>query len=104
MKVRCNSCESLFHDEYIKVDEKTDEECCPVCGENGYLMDLDNEGERQTNGDKLREFFGDHITDDMIIDHTRAYCNKCILKKFCVAKSAKNDTCRDVWKKFLNKR
>jgi hypothetical protein len=43
-RVKCNWCESVFYEDYIRVDE--DEEQCPVCGEKGYLMDIPEREEK----------------------------------------------------------
>jgi hypothetical protein len=42
-RVQCNWCNSVFYEDYI-VEE--DEDACPVCGEKGYLMDIQPEEEK----------------------------------------------------------
>ena len=41
MRVRCNNCMSTFDENYIDVNIISNEECCPICGEIGYLMDME---------------------------------------------------------------
>jgi rubrerythrin len=48
-RVKCNWCESVFYEDYVRVDK--DEEQCPVCGEKGYLMDMP-EQEKDGGGEK----------------------------------------------------
>jgi uncharacterized paraquat-inducible protein A len=45
-RVQCNWCESVFYEDYVRVDEDEDEEQCPVCGEKGYLMDTPKQEEK----------------------------------------------------------
>lgn len=43
MKVRCNSCMSVFYEEYIIAHENGDDLICPCCGQVGYIMDVPEE-------------------------------------------------------------
>lgn len=44
-RVRCNWCESEFYEKYLRLEDVGNSviEHCPVCGESGYIMDLEEE-------------------------------------------------------------
>lgn len=44
-RVRCSYCESEFYEDYIITNGEDGQEICPVCKEEGYLMDIENEEE-----------------------------------------------------------
>ncbi len=41
MKIRCNDCMSVFDEKYIVIKGRDGEESCPVCGNVGCLMDVE---------------------------------------------------------------
>lgn len=46
-RVRCSYCESEFYEDYIITNGEDGQEICPVCKEEGCLMDIENEEEQQ---------------------------------------------------------
>jgi NAD-dependent SIR2 family protein deacetylase len=44
-RVQCNWCNSVFYEDYI-VEEEDEKEACPLCGKNGYLMDIQPEDDK----------------------------------------------------------
>ena len=44
-KILCIWCENTFLEDAVIYEETTGLEYCPHCNENGYLLDLDTEGE-----------------------------------------------------------
>lgn len=75
MKVRCNMCEGVFDEKDIVYDGEEDKEYCPLCGESGCLMDLEEDEFTTTREPSFEDLYGAHgeYEDDYKIQTKNKY-------------------------------